>query len=238
MDFSGISAQLSSSPITALGLVFLAGVFTSLNPCIYPMIPITAAIVGGQTVGEEKPPRSRTVILTFAYVVGLASVYSTLGIIAGATGTMFGTISTNPWLYFAMANVLILSALAMFDVIPIRLPAALQAKAATAGTAGRASGAFIMGAFSGLVAAPCGAPVMAAILTWVGTKGSPTLGFIYLLAFSLGMCTLLVVVGLSSGALSRLPRAGNWMNWVKKGFGVLMLAVAEYYLIEMGKLVL
>lgn len=237
MDFSGLTAQLSSSPITALGLVFVAGVLTSLNPCIYPMIPITAAIVGGQTLGESKPPRGRTVLLTLAYVIGLAAVYSTLGLVAGVTGTMFGTISTNPWLYFAMANVLIIAALAMFDVIPVRVPAALAAKAATAGTAGRVGGAFVMGAMSGLVAAPCGAPVMAAILTWVGSQGSPALGFVYLLVFSLGMCTLLVAVGLSSGALARMPRAGNWMNWVKKGFGVVMIAVAEYYLIEMGKLV-
>lgn len=236
MDFSGLTAQLSSSPVTAVGLVFLAGVLTSLNPCIYPMIPITAAIVGGQTLGETKPPRGRTLLLTMSYVVGLAAVYSTLGLIAGVTGTMFGTISTNPWLYFAMANVLILAALAMFDVIPVRVPAALQARAATAGTAGRVGGAFVMGAMSGLVAAPCGAPVMAAILTWVGSQGSPALGFVYLLVFSLGMCTLLVVVGLSSGALARLPRAGSWMNWIKKGFGVLMLGVAEYYLISMGKL--
>ncbi len=238
MDFSGLTAQLSSSPLTALGLVFLGGVLTSLNPCIYPMIPITAAIVGGQTVGETQPPKWRTAILTFAYVFGLAAVYSTLGIIAGVTGTMFGTISTNPWLYFAMANMMMLAALAMFDVIPIRLPAAIAERAATAGTAGRASGAFIMGAMSGLVAAPCGAPVMAAILTWVGSQGSPTLGFVYLLVFSLGMCALLVIIGLSSGAVSRLPRAGNWMNWVKKGFGVVMLGVAQYYLIEMGKLLI
>lgn len=238
MDFTNITAQLSGSPVTAVGLVFLAGVLTSLNPCIYPMIPITAAIVGGQTIGETKPPRWRTLWLTLAYVGGLATVYSTLGLIAGVTGTMFGTISTNPWLYFAMANVLILAALAMFDVIPIRLPAAIAQRAATAGTGGRAGGAFVMGAMSGLVAAPCGAPVMAAILTWVSSQGSPALGFVYLLVFSLGMCTLLVAVGLSSGALSRLPRAGNWMLWVKRFFALLMLGVAEYYLVQMGQLLI
>lgn len=238
MDFANIAARLSESPASAVPLVFLAGVLTSLTPCIYPMIPITAAIVGGQTVGERTPPRWRTVALTFAYVIGLASVYSLLGLIAGLTGTMFGTISTNPWLYFAMANMLVLAALAMLDVIPVRLPAALVQRAATAGTAGRATGAFVMGAMSGLVAAPCSAPVMAAVLTWVGTTGSATLGFVYLFVFSLGMCTLLVVVGLSSGAVSRLPRAGAWMVWVKRLFALLMLGVAEWYLIEMGKLLI
>ena len=111
-----------------------------------------------------------------------------------------------------------------------------MARASTAGTGGRAGGAFVMGSVSGLVAAPCGAPVMASILTWVGATQSAGLGFVYLLVFSLGMCTLLVGVGLSAGMLSRLPRAGQWMVWVKRGFGVVMLLVGEYYLVEMGKL--
>ena len=238
MDFTDIAARLSASPLTAFPLVFLAGVLTSLTPCIYPMIPITAAIVGGQSVGGEPVPRWRTTALTLAYVLGLATVYSLLGLIAGLTGTLFGTISTNPWLYFAMANLLVLAALAMLDVIPVRLPAAVVQRAATAGTGGRAVGAFVMGSMSGLVAAPCSAPVMAAILTWVGKTGSATLGFGYLFVFSLGMCTLLVAVGLSSGALARLPRAGVWMVWIKRGFAFLMLGVAEWYLIEMGKLLI
>ena len=238
MEFADIAARLSSSPASALFFVFFAGVLTSLTPCIYPMIPITAAIVGGQTVGTEKPPKWRTAMLTFSYVIGLAAVYSILGLIAGLTGTMFGSISTNPWLYFAMANMLVLAALAMLDVIPVRLPAALVQRAATAGTGGRAAGAFVMGSMSGLVAAPCSAPVMIAVMSWVGTTGSATLGFVYLFVFSLGMCTLLVVVGLSSGAVSRLPRAGVWMIWVKRLFAFLMLGVAEWYLIEMGKLLI
>src|SRR5688572_13458465 len=123
MDFSNLATQLSSSPGIALPLVFLAGVFTSFNPCIYPMIPITAAIVGGHAVGEAPGSRTRTFLLTMCYVGGLALVYASLGLFAGLTGTIFGTVSTNPWLYFLMANVLILASLAMFDVIPIRVPA-------------------------------------------------------------------------------------------------------------------
>ena len=236
MDFSSIPSQLSNSPVLAVGLLFLAGVLTSLTPCIYPMIPITAAIVGGQSVGETKPRRSRVILLTLAYVAGLAIVYATLGVVAGITGTIFGTVSTNPWLYFLMANILMVAALAMLDVIPVRLPASLVQRASTAGTAGRASGAFVMGAVSGLVAAPCGAPVMAAVLTWVTTTQRAALGFLYLLSFSLGMCALLVFVGLFSGTLTRLPRAGAWMIWVKRAFGLIMIGVAEYYLVKMGQL--
>jgi cytochrome c-type biogenesis protein len=204
------------------------------------MIPITAAIVGGTSVAEGalKPSRWRPALLTFTYVLGLALVYSALGLFAGMTGTLFGSVSTNPWLYFAMANLLMLAALAMLDVLPVRMPTALLERATSAGTAGRASGAFTMGAMSGLVAAPCSAPVMAAVLTWVSSTKSAALGFLYLFVFSLGMCTLLVVVGLSSGAIARLPRAGMWMVWIKRLFAIVMIGVAEYYLVKMGQLIL
>ncbi len=238
VDFSHVSTQLSSSPLVALPILFIAGVLTSLAPCIYPMIPITAAIVGGSSVGDAARPRSRTVFLTLTYVVGLALAYASLGLFAGLTGTLFGSVSTNPWLYFAMANLLILAALAMLDVIPVRVPSWLLTKAASAGQGGNLGGVFVMGAVSGLVAAPCSAPVMAAVLTWVSTTKSGVLGFIYLFVFSIGMCALLVVVGLFSGTVARLPRAGAWMVWVKRLFALIMLAVAEYYLVQMGQLLI
>ena len=228
---------LNGNPLLALPALFLGGVLTSLTPCVYPMIPITAAIVGGQTAGEQ-PSRLRPVLLTLTYVVGLATVYSALGVFAGLTGTLFGSVSTNPWLYFAMANVLILAGLSMVDVVPIRMPAGIMARASNLGTAGRFSGALAMGAMSGLVAAPCSAPVMAAVLTWVTVTHSAMLGFVYLLTFSLGMCALLVVVGLSTGGLARLPRAGAWMLTVKKVFALVMLGAAEYYLVKMGQLLI
>jgi cytochrome c-type biogenesis protein len=238
-------ADLSARPLVAVPALFGAGVLTSLTPCIYPMIPITAAIVGGASVREAggagsrgAAPRWRPLALSLTYAVGLALVYSALGLFAGLTGTLFGTVSSNPWLYFLMANVLLLGALAMLDAVPVRLPAGVVARAASAGSGGRFAGALAMGAVSGLVAAPCSAPVMAAVLTWVTTTGSAVLGFVYLFAFSLGMCALLVAVGLSSGTLARLPRAGPWMVWVKRAFAVAMLAVAEYYLVQMGQLLI
>jgi thiol:disulfide interchange protein DsbD len=178
------------------------------------------------------------VALTLTYVLGLALAYASLGLFAGLTGTLFGSVSTNPWLYFAMANLLIIAALAMLDVIPVRVPSWLLTRAASAGEGGTLSGVFLMGAVSGLVAAPCSAPVMAAVLTWVTATKSGVLGFIYLFVFSLGMCTLLVFVGLFSGTVARLPRAGTWMIWIKRLFALIMLAVAEYYLVQMGLLLI
>ena len=238
MDFTHISTQLSANPLTALPILFIAGVLTSLAPCIYPMIPITAAIVGGSAVGEAPRARSRTVILTFTYVLGLALAYASVGLFAGLTGTLFGAVSTNPWMYFTIANLLIIAALAMLEVIPVRVPAWLLTRAATAGKGGSLYGVFVMGAASGLVAAPCSAPVMAAVLTWVTATKSGVLGFIYLFVFSLGMCTLLIVVGLFSGTLARLPKAGMWMVWIKRFFALIMLGVAEYYLVQMGLLLI
>lgn len=239
MDLNTFLPSLSGNPLKAIPFVFAGGVLTSLTPCIYPMIPITAAIVGGTSVSEATARNKwRPVALTLTYVVGLALVYSALGLFAGMTGTLFGSVSTNPWLYFAMANVLMLAALAMLDVLPLRVPRTTLEWASTTGSAGRLSGAFTMGALSGLVAAPCSAPVMAAVLTWVATTKSAALGFVYLFVFSLGMCTLLVVVGVSSGEIVRLPRAGTWMLWVKRLFALVMVGVAEYYLVKMGQLII
>jgi cytochrome c-type biogenesis protein len=238
MPPSDLATTFSGRPLAALGIVFVSGLVTSFTPCIYPMIPITAALVGGQSLGTGPRRRSRVLALTLSYVTGLALLYATLGLVAGLTGTLFGAISTSPWLYFAMANLLVLAALMLLDVVAVPVPQRLLQRAATAGNGERAIGAFVMGAASGVVAAPCGAPVMAAVLTWVSTTRSAALGFLYLFVFSLGMTAVLIAVGLSAGALSALPRAGRWMLWIKRLFAAVMLGAAEYYLIAMGRLLI
>lgn len=235
MDLSLVPDLLAQRPLLALPLVFFGGVLTSLTPCIYPMIPITAAVVGGQSTGPGAS-RRRSVLLTSAYVTGLAAVYASLGLLAGLTGSLFGSVSTNPWLYFLLANLLLVFAVMLLDVVAFPVPRRLLAKAASLDGGGRVAGTFAVGAASGLVAAPCGAPVMASLLTWVGTTGSAVLGFVHLFVFSLGMCALLVVVGLAAGGAVRLPAPGPWMVRVKQAFAVVLVGVAEYYLVQMGLL--
>ena len=227
----GLELTLRERPWLAVPVLFAAGVATSLTPCIYPMIPITAGLLGGAGAGGQS--RGRTVALTAAYVGGLALVYSLLGLVAGLTGSIFGTVSSNPWAYFTMANLLLVAGLVMLDVTPLVVPAGVVAWAARVG--GRSpAGAFAMGAASGLVAAPCGAPAFAAVLTFVAATRSAVLGLVYLFAFSLGLTALLAGVGLLSGAMAALPRPGRWMVWVKRSGGVILIGMAEYYLVKMG----
>ncbi len=224
-----IAERLSQSPATAIPILFITGVLTSLTPCIYPMIPITAAIVGGQSVGRST---RRGIALTLAYVLGLSLVYALLGLLAGMTRTLFGTVSASPWAAIITGNLLLLFGLWMLDAIPVRIPSApLGGRANSVSSLGSA---FVLGCASGLVAAPCSAPVLGAVLTWVSVTRSALLGFVYLFVFSLGMCALLVVVGVFGASFARLPRSGTWMVWVKRLLALVMIGAAEYYFVHAG----
>ena len=233
----GISGALQNQPLVAMGLLFVAGLVTSLNPCIWPMIPITAGTisgVGAQGQAGAVHSRRRTIALTLTYVAGLSLFYAILGLIAGLSGTLFGTIGSNRWAYLAIGNLLLVFALAMLEVIPIRMPARLAGWSGGLG-GGSYPAVFLLGATSGIVAAPCGAPAFAAVLTWVATTHSAVLGFIYLFVFSLGMTAVLVIVGVFSGTLALLPRPGSWMIWIKRAAGVVLLLMAEFYFVKAGQ---
>jgi cytochrome c-type biogenesis protein len=229
---TGLGETLSQNPLLALVTLFGAGLVTSLTPCVYPMIPITAGILSGASAGQRS--RRRTAGLTLTYATGLACFYALLGLIAGLTGSLFGTVSASPWARFVIGNLLLVFGLGMLDVFPLSAPRRLVQWAAGL-SGGSYPAVFLLGATSGIVAAPCGAPAFAAVLTWVATTRSAVMGFVYLFVFSLGMTALLVAVGLFSGTLAALPRAGTWMVWIKKAAGIVLLGMAEYYFIQMGK---
>ncbi|MDH3458886.1 MAG: sulfite exporter TauE/SafE family protein [Gemmatimonadota bacterium] len=231
MAQSGLADTIQNRPIIALLTLFGAGIVTSLTPCIYPMIPITAGILAAST--DRHTSRWRTIRLTLTYVSGLALLYAFLGMLAGLTGSLFGTVASNPWARFAIGNLLLLFALAMLDVIPVAAPQRIVAWAGKLG-GGSYPAVFLLGATSGIVAAPCGAPAFAVVLTWVAATGNAMLGFLYLFVFSIGMTALLIAVGVFSGTLAALPKSGRWMVWIKRLAGFVMLAMAEYYFIQMG----
>ena len=165
--------------------------------------------------------------------MGLALFYALIGLIAGLTGSLFGIVASSVWARLTIGNLLLLFGLVMLDVIPLRMPQRLMA------WAGVVSGAsyprvFLLGATSGIVAAPCGAPAFAVVLTWVTTTQSAVLGFVYLFVFSVGMTALLVAVGLFSGTLAMLPKSGQWMVLIKRVGCVIMLVMAEYYFVLAG----
>lgn len=228
---TGLGDSLQQNPLLAVAVLFGAGVLTSFTPCIYPMIPITAGVITG-TAGTDTT-RARTLSLTLTYVAGLALFYALLGVIAGMTGQLFGTVASSFWAQIVIGNLLLIFGLAMLDAIPIAVPARLSTWAGSR-SGGSYPAVFLLGATSGIVAAPCGAPAFAAVLTWVSTTGSAVLGFVYLFVFSLGMTALLVVVGLFSGTLARLPRSGTWMVWMKRFAGIVMLVMAQYYFVKAG----
>jgi thiol:disulfide interchange protein DsbD len=227
----GLPSALSESPALALLALFAAGVLTSLTPCVYPLIPITASVITG--TARDGQTKRRTVGLTLTYVVGVASLYAFLGLLAGLTGTLFGTVSASPWARLAIGNLLLLFALTMLDIFPVPVPRRLLQWAAER-EGGSYGAVFVMGATSGIVAAPCGAPAFAVVLTWVAATQSGLMGFLYLFVFSLGMTTLLAAVGIFSGTISVLPSSGKWMVWAKRLAALVMLGMAEYYFVQAG----
>lgn len=232
LALSGLSESLQHHPLAAMAALFGAGLVTSLSPCIYPMIPITVGLIGG--TARRDAPRRRVLGLTLTYVLGLALLYALLGLLAGLSGTLFGTVSSNPWVRLAVGNLLIVFALGLLDVVPMNAPQRLTAWAGGL-SGGSYPAVFLLGATSGIVAAPCGAPAFGAVLTWVAATKSGVLGFVYLLVFSLGMTAVLAVVGLFSGTLAALPKPGSWMVWIKRAAAVVLLLVAEYYFVQVGK---
>ena len=208
----------------SLAFFFVAGLGLSLTPCVFPMIPILSGIIAGQ---GHKISRGRGFALSLTYVLGMAVTYAAAGVAAGMTGTLLSAALQNPWVLGSFALVFIVLSFSMFGFYELQLPTALQSKLSDeAGhlQGGRGIGVFLMGVLSALIVGPCVAAPLAGALLYIGQTGDAVLGGTALFVMALGMGVPLLIVGLSAGTL--LPKAGAWMEGVKKGFGVLLLATA------------
>lgn len=202
------------------------GLLLSFTPCVLPMVPILSGIIVGR---GHQLTRMHGLLLSAAYVLGMAITYALAGVAAGMSGALLSAALQNPWVLGAFAMVFVVLALSMFGFYELQLPSALQSKLAGASGqlhGGHFFGVFVMGMLSALIVGPCVAAPLAGALLYISQSGDGVLGGTALFAMALGMGVPLLAVGASAGAL--VPKAGPWMESVKRFFGVLLLAVAIY----------
>ena len=208
---------------TMLG-IFVGGMALNLTPCVYPLLPITVSYFGGKS-GQGQ---GRLLAHGLFYLVGLALTNSTLGVAAALTGGLMGAMLQNPVVLLAVAAILVFFATSLFGFWELRLPGSLT-QAASKSYAGY-FGSLFMGLTLGLVAAPCIGPFVLGLLTWVASMGSPWLGFLVFFTLSLGLGLPLFILAMFSGSLEKLPRSGEWMLWVRKLMGWVLVGMAAYFI--------
>ena len=207
---------------TLLG-VFVGGLALNLTPCVYPLIPITVSYFGGR----NRQYKSSLIGHGICYIGGLALTNSLLGVVAALTGGLIGGMLQSPMVLVGIAVVLTAFAMSLFGFWELRLPSWLTQVASKSYTG--IFGSFFMGITLGVVAAPCIGPFVLGLLTWVATLGDPFIGFIIFFTLSVGLGTPLFVLALFSGQLAKLPRAGEWMNWVRRGMGWILICMTVYF---------
>jgi thiol:disulfide interchange protein DsbD len=207
---------------TLLG-IFAGGLALNLTPCVYPLIPITVSYFGGRSTHGKRGLIGHGI----CYIGGLALTNSLLGVVAALTGGLIGALLQSPLVLIAIAAVLAAFAMSLFGFWELRLPFWLTQAASKSYTG--FFGSFFIGITLGVVAVPCIGPFVLGLLTWVATLGDPLIGFVMFFTLSLGLGTPLFVLALFSGQLAKLPKSGEWMNWVRRLMGWVLVGMAAYF---------
>ncbi|MEE2977134.1 MAG: protein-disulfide reductase DsbD [Pseudomonadota bacterium] len=222
---SHIASTLGSGNLGAIALLFFGfGLLLTFTPCVLPMLPIISAIVVG-----EHATRMRAALVSAAYVLGMATVYTALGVAAGLAGQGLQAALQNPWVLGTFALLIALLSLSMFGVYELQLPASWHHRLTQASnklSGGQIAGAAVMGALSALIVSPCVTAPLAGALAYIAQTGDAATGGTALFALSMGMGVPLILVGVGAGNL--LPRSGHWLTVTKAIFGFILLAVALY----------
>lgn len=221
-DASAFTDAVAKGPFYAAGIALLGGLLVSLTPCVYPMVAITVSVFGAR----ESKSHLHGLGLSSAFVLGIICMFTPLGVIAGMTGSLFGSALQSPWVLTAIAVLFLAMAASMLGAFEIALPSSLTNRLAEVGGVG-VRGAFGLGLVCGLIAAPCTGPVLTGILTWIAKTQSATAGAAAMAAFSFGLGFPFLIVGTFA---VRLPKSGPWMVHVKGVLAIVMAVVALYYL--------
>ena len=219
-----IARALERGSWSAFLTLFLIGLALNLTPCVYPMLSVTVSIFGAR----RSAPPLQVFGMACVYVLGMAVMYSTLGLVAALTGGLFGGVLQSPMVQIGIGLLLAVLSLSMFGLYEFQIPPQLLSRLGGT-TATSVAGTFGSGLLVGVFAAPCVGPPVVALLAVVGAKGDPWFGFLSFFVLALGLGAPYLVLGTFSNLLQTLPRSGEWMVWVKKVFGVLLLALGAFY---------
>jgi len=221
----GLSTVFGTGLILTLLGVFLGGIALNLTPCVYPLIPITASYFGGRSETGER--QGYLLLHGLLYILGLSVMNSAIGVSAAFTGRLMGSFLQHPAVLIFVSTVLLLMALNFFGLWELRLPGFLSSAVSKSHT-GYAQSLF-MGLTLGVVAAPCIGPFIIGLLTMVAQKGDPLYGFLIFFTLSIGLGLPLFILSMFAGNLSKLPRSGEWLIWIRTLFGWIMLGMAVYF---------
>jgi len=221
-----LTEELEKQSVLLFLLVFILGFLTSLTPCVYPVIPIIMGYVGSQAKGSKL----KGFYLSVFFVLGLGLVYSTLGVLAAASGSMIGASFQNPIVVVIIAGIFILMGLSLTGLFEIPVPTSISSKVQAGGYKSQVIGSLIIGGVAGIIAAPCAGPVLIAILSWISQTRDLLMGFLIMFVFSLGMGVIFILVGTFTGIISSLPKGGKWMDYMKYFFSVLLIVGGIYFL--------
>ncbi len=232
-DENGFAAWVERTIKTELGkksallflLVFLGGFLTSFTPCVYPVIPIIMGFVGTRTGGSK----FKGFYLSLFFVLGLAIVYSVLGMIAAVTGSMLGISFQSPVVVFVIAAIFIIMGFSLAGFFEIPVPSSISSKVQK-GHKSEIIGSMIIGGVAGIIAAPCVGPVLVALLSWISQTGNVFLGFWLTFTFSLGLGVIFLLAGTFSGVISSMPKGGKWMDYFKYFFAIMLIGGGLYFL--------
>jgi len=222
---SEITELFEGNILLALLAIFLIGLALNLTPCVYPMISVTVSLFGARQETNTWKVFGQAVV----YVLGIATMYSVLGVMAALSGGLFGSWLQSPWMLGFIGFLMFGLALSMFGLYEIQMPYWLTRKLGSGNTTGTI-GTYISGMVVGIFAAPCVGPPIIALLAYVGTVGDPVFGFWIFFVLSLGLGFPYLILGTFSGLMQKMPKSGVWMEWVKKVFGIVLIGVGGFYL--------
>lgn len=222
METDPFTEALSQGPLYAAGAAVLGGLLVSLTPCVYPMVAVTVSAFGAR----ETKSRWEGASLSAMFVAGIVAMFTPLGVVAGLTGEVFGSLLQNQWVVFGVAGIFVAMAASMFGAFNMALPAGLMNRLTGIGGLGY-RGAFGLGFVCGIIAAPCTGPVLTGILAFIAKTQSAGLGAAAMAAFALGLGFPFFLVGTFA---VQLPKSGPWMVHVKSVLGIVLLVVALYFI--------